>query len=65
MASNGYYGDQHGRVLGPYDDCEMGAKMRAKQTLEESGGDIYFTRADSLDEARRKIIREHNATQRR
>ena len=58
MLGNGYYGTGRGRILGPYADEEIGARLRAQQTLGHPDVVVYFTRARSFEEAKRKIYRE-------
>ena len=58
MLGNGYYGTGRGRILGPYADEEIRARLLAQQTLGHPDVTVYFTRANSFEEARRKIYRE-------
>jgi hypothetical protein len=55
-----YFGNDRGRVLGPYDKGEIQPQLRAREMLRggEAGNRVYMVPARSLAEAETRLQRE-------
>lgn len=51
-----FYGSGE-RILGPYHPDEMSARARAVRLLNGKGHEVYMIRANTYEEARRKMPR--------
>lgn len=50
-----FYGTRTGRVFGPYDPDEISARAMAVRMLNKYRVPVYMVRADTHEEARRKL----------
>jgi hypothetical protein len=54
-----YLGSEHGAVLGPYSDDEIGPRLHGRRWLEAQGSKtVWSIRASSLADARARLASE-------